>query len=176
MQMCIKFKQALLGAFCCCLLTACLSEDESDSEAGSLKAGDTVPAFTVVMNDGEPLSSAELRGEVAVILFFNTRCKDCQQELPVIQRIYEDYGSRIRLVGISREDGLASVTNYWQAFGLTFPFSPQEGRDVYALFAQSRIPRVYLVDRTLTIRKVYADSPLATYEDLSADLDFLLSE
>lgn len=142
MQMCIKFKQALLGAFCCCLLTACLSEDESDSEAGSLKAGDTVPAFTVVMNDGEPLSSAELRGEVAVILFFNTRCKDCQQELPVIQRIYEDYGSRIRLVGISREDGLASVTNYWQAFGLTFPFSPQEGRCVCALCSISHSPSI----------------------------------
>lgn len=176
MHMRINIKQALVGVLCGCLLTACLSEDDSDRETGSLKAGDAVPAFTVVMSDGKELSSAEWRGEVVLILFFNTRCQDCQQELPVIQRIYEEYGSRIRLLGISRKDGLASVMNYWQAFGLTFPFSPQEGREVYALFAQSRIPRVYLVDRTLTIRKVYADSPLATYEDLSADLDFLLSE
>ena len=42
---------------------------------------------------------------------------------------------------------------------------------VYHLFAKSGIPRIYIVDAELTIRKVFTDNPLAGYDELVAAIN-----
>lgn len=152
----------LLG---CALFTACIDDDAEEGTI-DLQAGDPVPAFSVVMDDGQTVTSEHLKGKVSLIVFFHTGCPDCQKELPVLQRLYADYGQKIQLVCISREEGAAEISRYWEENHLTLPYSAQENRTVYYLFAKSGIPRVYVVDRDLVIRRVFTDNPLAGYEDL----------
>lgn len=151
--------------FLCISLSACITEDEEMESGNNLEVGDRIPSFSVVMNDGSRVEDEDLLGEVSLIVFFNTACKDCQQELPVIQRFYEAF-SQYPLLCISREEGEASVSAYWQKQEFTMPYSAQQDRRVYQLFASHTIPRIYVVDEEGIIRVVFTDNPLASYEDL----------
>jgi thiol-disulfide isomerase/thioredoxin len=118
------------------------------------------------------VTSASLRGKRSVIVFFNTGCPDCQEELPVVQELYDAVkgDANIELVCISREEGEESIRAYWQANGLTLPYSPQEDAAVFRLFASHTIPRIYIANATATITATFADNPKATLGQLKAAL------
>lgn len=89
-------------------------------------------------------------------------------------KIYTDYGQRIRMVCISREESSAEIVRYWDENHLTLPYSAQENRTVYYQFAKSGIPRVYVIDKELVIRSVFTDNSLASYEDLAEAIETCL--
>ena len=135
----------------------------------SLQPGDFIPSFSVQMEDGSQLSSKDLLGQPSCIVFFNTTCGDCRRTLPHVQKVYEEFGEKVRFVAISREQAKADVRDWWDANGITLPFSAQADRSVYELFASSRIPRIFIVDSEGRIRKGYDDNPCPGYAELKSD-------
>ena len=122
-----------------CVFSGCINDDSPEPEGGmwSLQVGDRCPEFSVLTDKGG-----------AVIIFFNTSCSDCQRELPKMQQIYEQYlqdASSVQWVCIAREEDANSIAAYWEKHGLTMPYSPQTDRKIYNLFANSEIPRVYVI-------------------------------
>lgn len=140
-----------------------------------LKVGDALPDFEVVMNDGSVMSDEELKGSVSVVMFFHTGCPDCQKTLPVVQRIYDEYaGKGVGFAVISRDEGKDMIMSYWEENGLKMPFSAQNDREVYELFASERIPRVYVNDKDGTIRYIHTDDPVPSYDDLRSEIESLI--
>ena len=139
-------------------------------EGAELGPGDRLPEFSVILDDGSVVSTGDLSGKVSVIVFFHTGCPDCQAELPVIQRIYDEFSPEAAVLCISREEDASDIAEYWAENGLTLPYSAQKDRTVYSLFARMGAPRVYVSSGDLVIHSVYDDSPVATYEDLAADI------
>lgn len=123
-----------------------LSDEEETTER--IKVGDRVPLFTVQTVDSDDrigtFSTERLTGQT-VIVFFNTTCGDCQRDLPLLNDYYllhrNDKG--FQMVAISRGEGAGSVAAYWAANGLLIPYSAQDDRRIYSLFASSIIPRIY---------------------------------
>ena len=95
---------------------SCIKEEQTGN---ILDIGDYMPEFSVLLNDGSVLTSADL------------------------------------------------------SKGYSMPYSAQETRAIYKLFATSRVPRVY-VFKNWVIRKIYTDAPTPTYSDIMSDLDALL--
>ena len=138
-----------------------------------LEKGDSIPNFTVQMNDGSTVSSVQLRSGIAIIMFFHTSCPDCQNTLPAVQQIYNEWGNEISVVLISREQEGAEIARYWKEKGYNLPYSPQSTREIYNLFATSRVPRVYICNNGI-IEHIFTDSPIPTYSDLAGILgDYL---
>lgn len=156
----------------CFSLSACILDDDETGEGNNLVVGNRIPDFSVVMNDGSRVQDEDLLGKISLIVFFHTECKDCQQELPVLQRFYEDY-PQYPLICISRGQSDEAVAQYWKHESFTLPYSAQDNRDVYHLFASQIIPRIYVVDREGIIRIIFTDSPLATYDDLVNEVSAL---
>lgn len=146
-------------------LSACITEEKEPLVGNELVVGDKIPDFSVVMNNGEWIGNEDLLGKVTLIVFFHTSCKDCQQELPVLQAFYEDF-PQCKLVCISREESTTSVADYWKEESLTLPYSAQEDKSIYHLFARQGIPRIYVIDKYGIIRAVFTDKSLASYDDL----------
>ena len=144
-----------------CLFSSCI-RDEVPAGHDRVEPGDTLPDFSVVLNDGSELTTQSLKGKVVVLIFFHTECPDCQKELPVIQQLYEEYATNeeVAIYAISR---------------LTFHYSAQDDRRVYELFSTSGIPRVYVCRRDGTIVSMYSDNPIATYSQLSEDVENTLN-
>lgn len=91
-----------------------------------------------------------------------------------MQGIYDEYvPGGVRIVLISREDASDNIEAYWAANGLEMPYSAQTDRRVYELFASSRIPRIYISDENGTVRYIFTDDPVPSYDDLKSALESL---
>lgn len=165
-----RFSLALLLAALC---AACINDDPNEGPV-DLMPGDRIPSFSVTMDDGSTVTDRTLAGRPALVVFFHTDCGDCRAELPVVQEIYETYGTQLRTLCISREQSAPQVAAYWAAEGLTLPYSAQEDRRVYHLFARTGIPRLYVIDREGTIRSRFTDSPLASYAAVAAAVEAVI--
>ncbi len=121
---------------------------EKDEPEWYLRAGDTLPQFEVTTIDGKTVSSSDSYSAELVIVFFNTTCPDCQRELPILQKQYDENLSlpeseRSQYICISREEGTAEVELYWIDNHLTLPVSAQNDRNIYSMFASIGIPRIF---------------------------------
>ncbi len=162
----------LLSTVFITMISACINEDVGVD----LRVGERLPDFEVEMNDGRTVNNKDLIGSVSVIMFFHTTCPDCQQALPLMQRIYDEYLQEgIKFALISREQNEMEISTYWNDNGLKMPFSAQMDREVYEKFATSRIPRIYINDENGIIRHIYTDNPVPSYEDLQYALDSVIS-
>ena len=127
-------------------LTSCITD--KDEPEWYLKAGDALPQFEVTTIAGEKVTSADSYSAELVIIFFNTTCPDCQSELPILQKQYEENlrlpeDERSQYICISREEGEADIEQYWKGNQLTLPVSAQMDRSIYSMFASIGIPRVF---------------------------------
>ena len=137
-------------------LASCITDGESDSSR-SIANGSEIPAFEVLTSDGKRFSSAELSGKLAVIVFFNTDCSDCQRELPKMQTVYEQTLDEFEWIAIGRQQDAAKAAQFWAKNSLTIPYSAQTDRKVYSLFATEGIPRVYIVDDLTIVAQLGPD-------------------
>ena len=151
-----------IGMMLLCLLTmGCSSIGDDNEVTERVNVGDRVPSFTVdVVADGvhSTFSTAHLTGET-VVVFFNTTCPDCQRDLPKLNQYYLKHKADegFQMVAISREEGESSVAAYWKDNGLQIPYSAQNDRRIYELFASSIIPRVYFVSAKGIVTRVFIE-------------------
>lgn len=125
--------------------TSCINDGEPDN-SGGVNVGSKLPDFTVKLNNGEFLSTADFTDRRGAIILFNTSCSDCQRELPGLQNVYDKTKEDIIWVAIAREENEESISKFWSQKSLSIPYSPQPDRKIYNLFATSGIPRLYLTD------------------------------
>ena len=136
--------------------------------------GDALPDFQIEMNDGSVVSSEKLSKGVSLIMFFHTTCPDCQNTLPVIQTVYDEYKDSVSFALISRAEEFQSIEEYWTQKGFTMLYSAQSTREIYELFAQTRVPRVY-INKDGIIKAVFTDIPeTPSYDDIKSVLEGLL--
>lgn len=137
-------------------LMSCIKEKQTGAD---LVVGDSIPNFTIVMNDGIQVTGRQLRQGKACVVFFTTACSDCKETLPQVQKIYDEYHSNgVKFALISREDGQETVSKYWEEQKFTMLYSAQNDRKVYELFAKTRVPRVY-VCKDGVIKAIFTDQP-----------------
>ena len=155
-----------------CAAAGCIKEQPAGSD---IRIGDPLPVFEVEMNDGSVVNDVSLRGNASIVMFLHTTCPDCQQILPIMQRIYDEYLHKgVKIVLISREESSDNISDYWNENGLNMPYSAQTDRRVYELFASSRIPRIYISDENGTVRYIFTDDPVPSYNDLKSALESLI--
>lgn len=146
-----------------CTTAGCVNDDEPKGTA--LGVGDSLPQFSVTMSNGDMVSTNTLFGKVSMIVFFNTNCGDCQKELPVVDQVWEYFqgNPNIVIAPIAREESNDEILKYWQENSLSMPYSPQDNRDVYSLFAPSVIPRIYIADTNGVITAAYGDTDMPDF-------------
>jgi peroxiredoxin len=165
--------KAIFSALCAVfLMSSCINEDPEN--AADLKVGDRIPDFSVQMNDGTSVSAQQLSQGVSLIMFFHTSCPDCAATLPEVEKVYKAYGqSGVQFALISREESADSIARFWEEKGLSLKYSAQATREIYNLFAGSRIPRVYVCYNGV-IKAVFTDNPNPTYKEISSALAELI--
>ena len=150
------------------ILSSCIKENQGEE----LVVRDKLPDFEVVMSDGSVVNDEILSYGVSVVMFFHTSCPDCQQALPRMQQIYDEYASKgVSFALVSREEGAESVDMYFKKKGLKLPYSAQNDRKVYEKFAQTRIPRIYICEKGGIIRYIFTDDPVPSYDLLKSSLE-----
>ena len=146
-----KFKGIiLLLIIMVCAAQGCVKSDKSDDGIENyVKVGSKIPEFTVLSADGETIfNSLQFNGKSGLLVFFVTTCGDCAVAMPVIQKVWEGLRSNpdFIMAAISRDETAETVIGHWDDEKFSMPAYLDPGREVFAMFANSTVPRIYLIN------------------------------
>lgn len=114
----------------------------------ALKAGDTVPAFTLADPEGNPVSSASLlsKGPLVMSFYRGVWCPYCNMELQALQETLPQFQALgASLIAISPQNPVNSRKSVRQN-NLSFPILSDPHNDVAAAFGLRFALPDYLVD------------------------------
>jgi peroxiredoxin len=117
-------------------------------------SGTDAPDFALQTLSGEPISLADLRGEVVLVNFWATWCPPCRAEMPGFQRVYDAKRDRgFTIVGLSTDlGGRGPVDAFLAEHGITYPVAMANSRVVQDFGGSNMLPTSYLIDRQGRIR------------------------
>lgn len=129
---------------------------------GILRAGDTVPDFTLQTLDGEAVTLSSLEGQAVVLNFWATWCPPCRREMPLLDAVQAEYGPRgVTIVGVDPDEPAATVRRYIDSVGVDYPIwvdAPGDTpgfdrtRDLYASFGGVGLPTTIFIGADGIIR------------------------
>jgi peroxiredoxin len=119
-------------------------------------AGLPAPDFTLKSASGQNLRLRELRGEVVLINFWATWCGPCRQEMPLLNKIHEQYRKAgFTLLGVNIDDDPAAARDMARKLGVSFPVLLDTDKRVSKLYDVDTMPATLLVDRNGKVRYVH---------------------
>ena len=137
-------------------------------EVTIVKAGQKAPAFEVQMFDGSTVKLADLKGKVVLLNFWATWCPPCRAELARVEKdIIEKFkGQKFVFIPISRGEKRETVAAFREKMGYSFPMGLDTDGRVYAEYAQTYIPRNFLIDKKGNVVKASVGYDEAEFAEL----------
>jgi len=109
--------------------------------------GEVAPDFALRRADGTLVKLSDLRGNVVWLNFWATWCVPCKQELPDIQKLYDEKrGDGLEVLEINYQEGRADALGYFEARDLTMPLLLDEG-SVFDQYKLKGLPDSFFIDR-----------------------------
>jgi thiol-disulfide isomerase/thioredoxin len=151
------------------------------------KAGLDVPTqelasidFTLETMTGGKVSLSSYRGKVVLLSFWATWCGPCQQEMPAMQKLYDQLRSKgLEIVAVDVGEDKATVAAFLKKNPYTFPVLLDTKGEVAGstIYSANAIPTNYIIDQNGGIlgRKIGIDGPEWTSSVRVALFDLLLA-
>lgn len=99
-------------------------------------------------SSGKHINLHDIPGDVVLVNFWATWCTPCMQELPALQRFYEEVkGQGISVVGIAVNDASPLVQEAVQRFGITFPILLDEDGRSKRKYELRGFPESFVLDK-----------------------------
>ncbi len=135
--------------------------------------GQTAPGFMTTSLDGSPLRLSDMAGQVVVVNFWSTWCQPCEDELPALQSVWEDYRDRgVLFVGLASNDQEPAVRAMTERLGVTYPVAMDNNEAIASTYGITGVPETFVLDREGRVAKVHIGQVSA--DQLRQDLDSLL--
>ena len=137
-------------------------------EATIVKDGQKAPNFEVQMFDGSTVKLADLKGKVVLLNFWATWCPPCRAELARVEKdIIEKFkGEPFVFIPVSRGEKRETVAAFREKMGYTFPMGLDTDGRVYAEYAQTYIPRNFLIGKDGKVVKASVGYDEAEFAEL----------
>jgi thiol-disulfide isomerase/thioredoxin len=108
----------------------------------------TVPDFTMRDLDGRSITSASLRGKVALINFWATWCGPCRAEIPDLVALQDKYRDQLHVIGISEDEaGPDIVRRFAASHSVNYPIVMLTHELEQVFPSVHALPTSFLLDR-----------------------------
>lgn len=157
-------------------LAVALSQGVGQPDAGRTDIGGAQAVeFTAPLFGGGDFVLADSAEQPVFIYFWASWCVPCEEEAPVIERLWPEYRDRgYQFVGVNIWDLPADAERFIAEHGLTFPLARDAERSVYVEYGVQALPVGFFIEPGLSIRSRY-DGPLDEAR-LRSELDALAGE
>jgi cytochrome c biogenesis protein CcmG, thiol:disulfide interchange protein DsbE len=119
----------------------------------------TAPHLALTDLQANPVSLDDYHGKVVLVNNWATWCPPCQAEMPELQAYYLAHLRQgFVIVAIESGEPAATVADFVQQYGLTFPvWLDQDGESLDA-FSNMSLPSSYVLDQQGTLRMSWTGS------------------
>lgn len=137
-------------------------------QATIVKAGMVAPDFELTMFDGSTVKLSDLKGKVVLLNFWATWCPPCRAELARVEKdIIEHFkGQDFIFLPVSRGEKREVVEAFREKMGYTFPMGLDGDNSIYKKYAQTYIPRNFLIDKDGNVVKASVGYDEAEFAEL----------
>ena len=150
-------------------------------------AGSPAPAFEAYTLDGEPVTLADHDGKVVLLNIWATWCFPCREEMPSMQRLYDDLeGEDFEILAVSVDrnpggrDEFGRLSGELQPFadslGLTFPILWDRNATIERTYQTTGVPETFVIGRDGVIYKQVSGGTHWDSEDHQALIRRLLAQ
>ena len=135
------------------------SSEEGTEEQTEEQDGEKVRAYMTGLKDqyGNTHNLDDYKGKVVFLNFWATWCGPCRNEMPEIQKLYEEYaqkGEEAEVVilgvagpGVGQEGTVSEITDFMKENGYTYPVMMDETGEMFEWYGISAFPTTYMIDR-----------------------------
>jgi peroxiredoxin len=129
--------------------------DPPEATLDPTATGKKGPDFALQDVNGKDFRLEGLRGTVAVLNFWASWCKPCQEQLAAIQKLHDELASQgVVFVGIDDESA-ETVKSFAEARGYTFPMLLDTEQGVHQLYGVRWAPTTVVINRKGKIADLY---------------------
>ena len=132
-------------------------------------------APNIILNDInlKPVLLSDYAGKKHIIVnFWATWCPPCKEEMPLFQKLYEEYGNDLAVLGVNLQENPETIKNFLQEYGITYPILLDPDSEIKKLYNVITQPVTYFINKEgIIIDK--KQGPL-TEEELKEKVDKLL--
>lgn len=126
--------------------------------------------FTAVAVDGTQISLADLAGRPVWLTFGASWCATCRAEAPDIQAAHAAQGAEgVRVVAVFLNEDPATVADYADRVGLTFPAVADPRTDIASAYRVLGIPAHFFIDSDGIVRSIVTGAMSAERIDESLE-------
>ncbi len=137
----------------------------------------TAPNFHLKTLDGHTLSLKSLRGQVVLLNFWASWCKESEKELPRLAQLQQRLVARgLRVIAISVDHRSQTVRRFLQKHPIAVPTLWDRKQRVARRYSVEVLPSTYLIDRNGQVRWIQRGFSEQKFATLADRIDALLDE
>lgn len=133
-------------------------EEKEEKEEKDSKERKTVPSIDFTLKDqyGNTHTLSDYKGKTVFLNFWATWCGPCRNEMPEIQKLYEEYQAKedkdVVILGIAAPDlgGEASeeeIKAFLEENGYTYPVVMDTTGEIFTSYGISAFPTTFMIDK-----------------------------
>ncbi len=119
------------------------------------KIGLRAPDFTLRTLDGSTVALSDLLGQPVLINYWATWCVPCKKELPILEKLFQEYKSRgllIVSVDAIEQDTTEKLQSVITQSGMTYPTLLDDGNQFADAYQAIFFPTSFFIDASGVIR------------------------
>jgi thiol-disulfide isomerase/thioredoxin len=112
------------------------------------KGREPAPTFNATTTTGEKLNNNSLKGKIVLLEFWTTWCGYCEQELPYIERLNQEFGSKgLVVLAVNVGESKRTVRKYLEQHPRKTRIVLTDDTNLAAMFAAKVYPIYVVIDR-----------------------------
>jgi peroxiredoxin len=119
--------------------------------------GSQAPDFHVKeLGENRYRTLADYKGQVVLLNVWATWCEPCQKEIPSLETLYRDYGSKgLKLLAVSVDNAVSedSIRKFANHYGVTFEILHDPTGAIERTYQTTGYPETFVIGPEGTIRK-----------------------
>lgn len=126
------------------------------SDDSAVRAGDDAINFVLTDLNGERIELNDYKGKGVMLNFWGTYCPPCEKEMPIMQKLYEEYKHLgVEIIAVNVDEPEVTVKSFVNRHKLTFPTPIDKDMRVSDAYGIGPLPATMMIDEHGKVVRVH---------------------